>query len=172
MEIVQAEPQHCAAITEIYNYAVLRTDAIWNERTVNVEDRLAWREQRVAMGYPVLVAVVEDRIAGYASFADWRAFEGFRYTVEHSVYVDPAFQGQGVGRRLLESLIAEARKCDKHVMVAAIESANHASLALHQRLGFCITAKMPQVGTKFGRWLDLTFMQLQLDECVKPVNQT
>ncbi|MDO2222573.1 GNAT family N-acetyltransferase, partial [Escherichia coli] len=67
------------------------------------------------------------------------------------------------GRKLLVALIAEARRLNKHVMVAGIESQNHASLHLHETLGFITTGQMPQVGTKFGRWLDLTFMQLQLD---------
>lgn len=73
-------------------------------------------------------------------------------------------RGKGTGRALLSRLIAEARECGKHVMVAGIESQNQASLHLHSTLGFKITAQMPQVGTKFGRWLDLTFMQLQLDD--------
>ncbi|WP_227512197.1 GNAT family N-acetyltransferase [Klebsiella aerogenes] len=103
-------------------------------------------------------------ITGYSSFGDWRAFDGFRHTVEHSVYVHPDHQGKGIGRKLLVALIAEARRLRKHVMVAGIESRNHASLHLHETLGFITTGQMPQVGTKFGRWLDLTFMQLQLDD--------
>ena len=84
------------------------------------------------------------------------------------VAVDPLHQGKGLGRKLLVALIAEARRLNKHVMVAGIESQNHASLHLHETLGFITTGQMPQVGTKFGRWLDLTFMQLQLDERSDP----
>ncbi|EOA0767564.1 L-methionine sulfoximine/L-methionine sulfone acetyltransferase, partial [Shigella boydii] len=94
--------------------------------------------------------------------------DGFRHTVEHSVYVHPDHQGKGLGRKLLSRLIDEARDSGKHVMVAGIESQNQASLHLHHSLGFVVTAQMPQVGTKFGRWLDLTFMQLQLDERTEP----
>ncbi len=171
MIIHQAQEAHCAAIAAIYNHAVLHTDAIWNEQTVDTANRVAWMQQRTASGYPVLVAIIDEQVAGYASFGDWRAFEGFRHTVEHSVYVHPDFQGRGVGRALMEQLITAARACGKHVMVAGIESANSASIALHQRLGFVITASMPQVGTKFGRWLDLTFMQLQLDNRAIPDSQ-
>ena len=103
-------------------------------------------------------------VTGYSSFGDWRAFDGFRHTVEHSVYVHPDHQGKGLGRSLLVALIKEARRLNKHVMVAGIEAQNQASLHLHETLGFVTTGQMPQVGTKFGRWLDLTFMQLQLDD--------
>ncbi|HHR7402043.1 TPA: GNAT family N-acetyltransferase [Salmonella enterica subsp. enterica serovar Paratyphi A] len=123
---------------------------------------------RQLLGYPVLVSEENGVVTGYASFGDWRSFDGFRYTVEHSVYVHPAHQGKGLGRKLLSRLIDEARRCGKHVMVAGIESQNAASIRLHHSLGFTVTAQMPQVGVKFGRWLDLTFMQLQLDEHAAP----
>ena len=107
-------------------------------------------------------------VTGYASFGDWRAFDGFRHTVEHSVYVHPDHQGKGIGRTLMKALINEARTLGKHVMVAGIEAQNQASIHLHETLGFVTTGQMPQVGTKFGRWLDLIFMQLQLDERSDP----
>lgn len=168
MTIRFADKADCAAITEIYNHAVLHTAAIWNDRTVDTDNRLAWYEARQLLGYPVLVSEENGVVAGYASFGDWRSFDGFRYTVEHSVYVHPAHQGKGLGRKLLSRLIDEARRCGKHVMVAGIESQNAASIRLHHSLGFTVTAQMPPVGVKFGRWLDLTFMQLQLDEHAAP----
>ncbi len=91
-----------------------------------------------------------------------------RVSVEHSVYVHPGHQGKGIGRALMKALIAEARRIGKHVMVAGIEAQNSASIHLHETLGFVTTGQMPQVGTKFGRWLDLTFMQLQLDDRTDP----
>lgn len=168
MKIRRARAEDCEAIAGIYNYAVLHTAAIWNERTVDTENRLAWFYQRGNAGYPVLVAEENDAIVGYASFGDWRPFDGFRHTVEHSVYVHPQNHGKGIGKSLMLALIDEARACHKHVMVAGIESQNTASIALHHKLGFTVSAQMPQVGTKFGRWLDLTFMQLQLDERSEP----
>ena len=130
MSIRFARKADCAAIAEIYNHAVLYTAAIWNDQTVDADNRIAWFEARTLAGYPVLVSEENGVVTGYASFGDWRSFDGFRHTVEHSVYVHP----------------------------------DH----LHQSLGFVVTAQMPQVGTKFGRWLDLTFMQLQLDERTEP----
>ncbi len=168
MIVRHASKEDCAAIGEIYNHAVLHTAAIWNDKTVDTDNRIAWFEARTLAGYPVLVMEDEGVVAGYASFGDWRAFDGFRHTVEHSVYVHPQHQGRGIGRSLMEALIVEARKIGKHVMVAGIEAQNQTSIHLHETLGFVTTGQMPQVGTKFGRWLDLTFMQLQLDERSDP----
>ncbi|MNZ40484.1 N-acyltransferase YncA [compost metagenome] len=168
MIIRHASKEDCAAIGEIYNHAVVHTAAIWNDTTVDTGNRIAWFEARTLMGYPVLVSEENSVVTGYASFGDWRAFDGFRHTVEHSVYVHPDHQGKGIGRELMKALIGEARNIGKHVMVAGIEAQNHGSIHLHKTLGFVITGQMPQVGTKFGRWLDLTFMQLQLDERIDP----
>ena len=165
MPIRDALPDDVAALREIYNDAVAHTTAIWNETMVDETNRLAWLQDRLGRGYPVLVATdAQDRVLGYASFGDWRAFEGFRHTVEHSVYVHRDARGSGIGRQLLQALIGRARSLGTHVMVAAIEAGNAASIGLHEQLGFVCTGRMPQVGTKFGRWLDLVFMQLQLDE--------
>ncbi|KTC19712.1 MULTISPECIES: GNAT family N-acetyltransferase [Pseudomonas] len=157
------------AIRDIYNDAVLNTLAIWNEQTVDLGNRQAWFAARQAQGYPILVAVNEaGDVLGYASFGDWRPFEGFRHTVEHSVYIRSDQRGQGLGPLLMQALIERARGCGKHVMVAAIESGNTASIRLHERLGFTLNGQMPQVGVKFGKWLDLTFMQLMLAPGAQP----
>ncbi|KRP58329.1 GNAT family N-acetyltransferase [Pseudomonas trivialis] len=156
------------AICAIYNDAVLNTTAIWNEQPVDLANRQAWFQVRQAQGYPILVSIENDEVTGYASFGDWRPFEGFRYSVEHSVYVRNDQRGKGLGPRLMEALIERARTCGKHVMVAAIESGNRASVRLHERLGFITTGQMPQVGIKFGRWLDLTFMQMALNPGAEP----
>lgn len=168
MSIRFATKEDCAAIAEIYNHAVVHTAAIWNDKTVDADNRIAWFEARQFADFPVLVSEENGTVTGYSSYGDWRAFEGFRHTVEHSVYVHPDHQGKGLGRALLAALIEEARRRGKHVMVAGIESQNAASLHLHETLGFVTTGQMPQVGTKFGRWLDLTFMQLQLDDRIDP----
>ncbi|HNM42665.1 GNAT family N-acetyltransferase [Plasticicumulans sp.] len=157
------------AILAIYNDAVQHTTAIWNDTPVDRTNRAAWLAARTAAGYPVLVAAAADgAVLGYASFGDWRAFDGYRHTVEHSVYVHRDARGRGTGHALLAALTGRARALGKHVMVAAIDADNLASLALHRRLGFTETGRMPQVGCKFGRWLDLAWMQLRLDERQQP----
>ncbi|WP_091228211.1 GNAT family N-acetyltransferase [Microbacterium sp. 3J1] len=163
-QIRDAEVGDLAAITAIHNHAVLHTTAIWNEEEVGVDDRAAWFAGRQERGHPVIVAVDGSGVVGYASFGDWRPHSGFRHTVEHSVYVRDDAQGRGIGKALMIELIDRARRLGVHVMVAAVDSSNLGSIVLHKRLDFMQVGRMPQVGAKFGRWLDLTFLQLVLDE--------
>lgn len=163
MEIRDATAADAAGIAAIYNDAVENTTAIWNEIRVDAANRAAWIETRQAAGYPVLVAAEGDAVLGYASFGDFRAFDGYRGTVEHSVYVRGDARGGGLGRKLLAALVPRARGIGKHVMVAAIEAGNAPSIRLHESLGFVPVGTMPQVGQKFGRWLDLALLQLTLD---------
>ena len=157
MIIRDATETDLPALRDIFNDAVLNTTAIWMDNVVDLANRQAWFAARAQQGYPILVAENADgEVVGYASFGDWRPFDGFCHTVEHSVYIRADQRGKGLGPLLLAALIERAKACDKHVMVAAIESGNAASIGLHQRLGFAITGQMPQVGRKFGRWLDLT----------------
>lgn len=169
MQIRDASPAHLPGILAIYNDAVLNTAAIWNDSIVDLANREAWLADRQRAGYPILVAVDEtDAVLGYASFGDWRPFDGFRNTVEHSVYVHADHRGAGLGRILMSALIERARGIGKHVMVAAVEAGNAGSIRLHESLGFERVGLLPQVGVKFGRWLDLAFLQLVLDERATP----
>ena len=150
------------AILAIYNDAVARTTAIWNDQPVDLANRRAWFHARTAQGYPVLVAEEDGLTVGYGSFGDFRPFEGYRFTVEHSVYVAEGVRRRGIASALLASLEERARTMGKHVMVGGIAADNEASLKLHARLGFVETGRMSEVGFKFGRWLDLVLMQKTL----------
>ncbi|KEC76073.1 UNVERIFIED_ORG: phosphinothricin acetyltransferase [Rhizobium esperanzae] len=150
------------AIREIYNHAVEHTTAIWNETLVDLDNRREWMRARQGRGFPVIVAELSGKVAGYASYGDWRAFDGYRHTVEHSVYVDKDCRGAGIGETLMRELIVRAAAADVHVMIAGIEAENTASIRLHEKLGFRIAGRFSEVGTKFGRWLDLTCMELRL----------
>lgn len=110
MIIRQATREDAAAIAEIYNEAVINTVVIWNDDTVSAENRIAWMKAHWDKDYPVFVATLDDEVAGYATFSDFRDFDGFRYTVENSIYVHPNFQGRGIGGALLQVTIDAARR--------------------------------------------------------------
>jgi L-amino acid N-acyltransferase YncA len=150
------------AILEIHNHAIRELLSIWTETEVDRADRERWLAEHEADGHPVLVAELDGAIAGYASYGPWRSKSGYRHTVENSVYVAPGYQRQGIARLLMVDLIEIARARGIHVMIAAIDAGNAASIALHAQLGFEPPLVVPEVGTKFGRWLDLAFMRLQL----------
>jgi len=164
MDIRDATEADVGGILRIYNDAVANTTAIWNEQLSSLQSRLAWLDERRQSGYPVLVAAEEGNVFGYASFGAFRPWDGYRHTVEHSVYVDGAARQRGIGHALMNELIARARALGKHVMIAGIEATNEPSLALHARLGFAKVGHLRSVGRKFDRWLDLVFMQLMLDD--------
>ncbi len=150
------------AIMGIYNDAVANTTAIWNETLVDLANRQDWFKARLARGFPVLVADIGGQVAGYSSYGDWRAFEGFRHTAEHSVYIHPDHRGTGLGRKLMQALVEVAGKRGIHVLVACVEAGNTASIRLHESLGFRNVGTFREVGTKFGRWLDLTCLELHV----------
>ena len=150
-------------ILAIHNTAVRESLAIWTEAEETRSDREAWLAGHVSAGEPVLVAEVDGRVAGYATYGPYRPKTGYRFTVENSVYVHDDFQRQGIGRSLMLELIAEARAAGIHVIVAGIEAGNTGSIELHRRLGFDEPVVIKQVGIKFGGWLDLAFMTLTLD---------
>lgn len=164
LTIRDATPADAEAIRAIYNQAVRETTAIWNGAEVDGENRARWLADRQAAGFPVLVAERAGAVVGYASYGPFRAFEGYRFTVENSVYVAEAARGAGVARALMAALIARARQEGLHAMVAGIEAGNAASIRLHASLGFTEAGLLPQVGAKFGRWLDLLFMHLLLGD--------
>jgi len=166
--IRDATPEDAPEIAEIYNAAVRGTTAIWNEIEVDALNRAEWMITRQEAGLPVLVLDEGGVVCGYASYGPFRAFDGYRATVEHSVYIRADRRGGGRGKALLQALIDYARAEERHVMVAAIEAGNTASIALHEKLGFESIGVMPQVGQKFDRWLDLALLQLVLDDRAQP----
>jgi L-amino acid N-acyltransferase YncA len=155
-------------ITEIYNSRLDTTTHEWTETQHTVAERAVWLAQQRAAGMPALVAVDEDdnEVVGWATFGDFRdsvRWPGYRHTVEHSIHVREDRWGRGIGRALIDELVGRARRNGKHVMVAGIDAANVGSIRFHERLGFFEVARMPEIGEKFGRRLDLVLMQLMLD---------
>lgn len=163
MIIRDAELADLPGILEIYNEVICHSTSVYATDPVTLEDRRIWLEARRARGFPVLVSVESGTVAGFASFGDWRAPNGYRYTVEHSVHVRSDLRGQGHGSRLVDALIERGRSLQLHVMMGGIDAANRDSIRFHERLGFTKVAEIREVGRKFGRWLDLVFMQRLLE---------
>ncbi|MFN4354251.1 N-acetyltransferase family protein [Parvibaculum sp.] len=149
-------------ILAIYNDAVENTTAIWNETISDLEGRRTWWRERTARGFPILIAEAGGEVVGYGTYGDFRVYQGYRFTVENSVYVRKEMRRKGIAAALLAALIDAAEGQDLHVMVAGIEAGNTASIRLHERFGFREVARMPETGFKFGRWLDLVLMQKML----------
>jgi L-amino acid N-acyltransferase len=154
-----AESADLPGILAIYNDVIATSTAVYSDTPATLEDRITWRESRVALGYPVLVAADDSGVIGFASFGDFRSWPGYRFSVEHSVHVRADRRGNGVGAALMTPLIARAAALGKHVMIGGVDAQNEASLRFHERLGFERVAHFREVGFKFGRWLDLVFLQ-------------
>jgi phosphinothricin acetyltransferase len=170
--IRDAEDADIEAMTAIQNALIATTAIEWTDAPHTVPERQHWLAGQRARGFPVLVAVSGDaEVIGWASFGPFRdsqKWPGYRLTVEHTVHVREDSWGSGVGRRLMQALMERATAMGLHVMVAAVDGENDASIRFHERLGFDVVARMPQVGTKFGRWLDLVLLQRVLSEADPP----
>jgi len=150
------------ALRDLYNALIPTTTVAWTESLQTLRDRRAWFRRQQRFRYPVLVAETSSEVVGFAAYGSFRGsgkWPGYRHTVEHTIHVRQDVHGCGIGRGLLEALIDRAQSVDVHVMVAAIDAANSGSIAFHERLGFTVVARMPEVGRKFDRWLDLVLMQ-------------
>jgi len=162
MQIRDAVETDVPAILAIHNEVIATSTAIYSETPSTLAERVDWWRSRVASGFPVIVAEDESGLVGYASFGEFRGRPGYRFTVEHSVYVRQDRRGSGAGVVLMTQLIDQARAGGKHVMIAGVDAENEASIRFHERLGFERVARFKEVGYKFGRWLDLVFLQLIL----------
>ena len=160
VETRAAREEDIAGVLAIYNQVIATSTAIYRDAPTTLEERAAWVKARNAAGFPVLVARRDGAVLGFASYGDWRgAFPGYRHTVEHSVHVAEAARGTGVGPALMGHLFDLAREAGVHVMVGAVDADNAASLKFHDKLGFRRAAHFHEVGRKFGRWLDLVFVE-------------
>lgn len=154
--------QDLEALLEIVNHAIAHTTANYSYEPQTLEAQRLWLQQRQAQQFPVIVAEENGVVIGYGSYGTFREKIGYQYTVEHSVYVREGQQGKGAGGLLLRELIDIATRQNVHVMVGAIDASNALSIAFHQKHGFRECGVIHQAGFKFGRWLDLLFMQLTL----------
>ncbi|WP_239082789.1 GNAT family N-acetyltransferase [Subtercola lobariae] len=163
MQIRTAVEADLPQILAIHNDAIEHSTAIWTDTLATLAERQTWLAEHQTPRQLAIVAAEGDEVLGYATYGPWRAKEGYRFTIENSVYVRTDQAGRGYGRELMNALIADAKKSDFHAMIAAIEAGNVASIRLHENLGFVDAGTIEAVGFKFGRWLDLKHMRLALD---------
>jgi L-amino acid N-acyltransferase len=156
-----AEPADAEPLRAIRNDVIEHSTAMWTTTPLSPADGRAWLADNLARR-SAYVAESGGQVIGYANWSPWRPKDGYRHTVEDSVYLSAGHQGRGLGAELLRTLVTAARDSGAHVMMADIEASNTRSVTLHQRLGFETVGTAREVGTKFGRWLDLTVMRLPL----------
>lgn len=165
LEIRPATAADLAAITAIYDEAVQFGTATFELIPPDLAEMTRRFDTLVSAGFPYLAALQDGRVAGYAYAGPYRPRPAYRFTVENSVYLDPAAQRRGIGTRLLHRLIADCEAGGFRQMIAVIgDSANAGSIALHRNAGFQMIGTHPAVGLKFGRWLDTVMMQRALGD--------
>ncbi len=162
--------KHANAILDIFNEAIAHSTALFDYDTRAPESMGPWFKAKRDGNFPVIgIEDQEGTLLAFGSYGTFRAWPAYKYTVEHSIYVHKDYRGRGLGSRLMHALIGEVRQQGVHAMIGGIDAANAGSIALHQRLGFTHVGTLPQVGFKFGRWLDLAFYQRLFDTPIHPV---
>jgi phosphinothricin acetyltransferase len=163
--------RHADAILAILNDAIVNSTALYDYKPRDAQSMVTWFNTKRAGNFPVIgVEDAQGTLLAFGSYGTFRAFPAFKYTVEHSVYVHKDHRGKGLGRVIMEAIADAARENGVHALMGAIDATNPGSIALHERLGFKHVGTLPEVGFKFGRWLDLAFYQLLLETPLNPVD--
>lgn len=160
--IRQANENDLPSVLEIVNYEILNTTAIWDYDTRTLEEQTVIFKEKKQKDFPFLVAEKDGIIVGFGTYGPFRFKIGYRFTVEHSVYVHKDFTGNGIGSLLLTELIEIAKLQKLHTMIGVIDAENTGSISFHKRMGFKQVGHIQQTGFKFDRWLDSVFVQLML----------
>ena len=147
------------SILAIYNDAVINTTAVYTYKPHTLEMRMRWFKEHREAGLPVFVCEEGDTVAGFATYGPFRPWPAYKYSVEHSVYVHPAFRRRHIGARLMETLVETAESAGYATLIAGIDADNAPSIRLHEAFGFAFAGRIVRAGYKFGRWLDLVFYQ-------------
>ena len=151
------------AILDIINYNILNSTALYDYTIRSYEQQKYILEEKINKNFHVIVAEHDGEVVGFGMYSEFRFREAYKFTVEHSVYVNEAFHGKGIGKLLLQELISLARKQKLHTMIAVIDSENQSSVEFHEKFGFKTVGIIKESGYKFDRWLDSVFMQLILE---------
>jgi phosphinothricin acetyltransferase len=150
-------------IVDIINYNILNSTALYDYQPRTLEQQETIFEDKLKKGFPIIVAVIEDKVVGFGYYSEFRFREAYRFTVEHSVYVNNDFHGKGIGKVIMENLILLAKNQKLHTMIAVIDSENQSSVTFHEQFGFKTVAVLKETGFKFDRWLHSQLMQLMLE---------
>lgn len=170
MTIVDCDRSHASAILDILNEAIEHSTALYDYRPRPLSAMDTWFEAKERGGYPVIGAIAADGgLMGFASYGTFRNWPAYKYSVEHSLYVDRHYRGKGVGTALLAAILKRATAQGYHNVIGGIDADNAASIALHERFGFERCGVVRHAGFKFGRWLDLVLYQKLLETPVDPV---
>ena len=151
------------AILDIINYNILHSTALYDYNVRTLEQQKNIIEDKLAKNFPVIVATIENQVVGFGMYSEFRFREAYKFTVEHSVYVDENFHGKGIGKLLLQELISLAKQQKLHTMIAVIDAENESSVTFHEKFGFKTVGVIKESGFKFDRWLHSVFMQLILE---------
>ncbi len=171
MKLIDCGPEYCEAIRAIFNDAIVKSTAVYDYKPRTPEMIGEWFAGKQRDGFPVIGLITDEgELMGFGSYGRFRPFPAYKYTIEHSIYVAEGFRRQGLGKRLLEELVIRAKAQQFHTLIGVIDSQNTASIRMHEKYGFRNVATIPQVGFKFGRWLDLCLMQRVLDTPSEPVD--
>ena len=149
-------------INDIYNYYVPVSTCTYQEESETMDDRRLWFRLH-GEKHPVTVALDNDQVVGWGSLSPFRERSAYRFTVENSVYVHHEHHRRGIGALLLEDLIERSRHLGHRVIIAAIDGEQTASVAMHSKFDFKKVGEFHRVGFKFGRWLDVIYMELDLE---------
>jgi L-amino acid N-acyltransferase len=169
VKLIPCTVRHIEAIRAILNDAILHSTAIYDYMPRTPEMMATWFAAKEKASFPVIGAEDEPgNLLGFASYGSFRSWPAYKYSIEHSVYVDARHRGQGLGRRLMLALIEAAKEQNYHMLIGGIDASNQASIGLHRSLGFTHCASIKQAGFKFGQWLDLEFYQLLLPTPANP----
>jgi phosphinothricin acetyltransferase len=160
--IRQATISDLPSILEIVNHAILNTTAIYDYDPRSLEAQTVIFETKKAKNFPTFVVEHDHEIVGFGTYDTFRTKVGYRFTVEHSVYVKEGFAGKGIGQLLMEELISTAKKENYHIMIGVIDASNENSIRFHEKFGFESMGILKEVGFKFDRWLDANLMTLKL----------
>jgi L-amino acid N-acyltransferase len=154
-----ARPDDIPALLGIWNPIIRDTMITFASIPKTADDLQQMIELKRCEGHAFLVAEADGQVAGFAAYGQFRAGNGYRHSMEHTIILGPAARGRGLGRALIEGLCAHARAAGVHSLLAGVSAGNPDGVAFHSALGFNLVARIPEVGHKFDKWWDLVLMQ-------------